>query len=46
MGRFEHPGRWVTLGVLVLAGMVVVGVWGDELRPGVHAFLQNVARRL
>lgn len=43
------PGRgrrWVVLGVLVLAGMVVVAVRGDDLRPAVHAFLQDVARRL
>ncbi|HYQ74100.1 hypothetical protein [Cellulomonas sp.] len=38
--------RWVVLGVLVLAGMVVVALWGDDLRPAVHAFLQNAARRL
>jgi len=36
----------VTLGVLVLAGTVVVAVGGDDLRPAVHAFLQDVARRL
>lgn len=46
MGRTGHPGRWVALGVLVVAGIVVVAVWGDDLRPAVHAFLQNVARRL
>ncbi len=32
--------------LLVAAGMVVVLVWGDDLRPAVHAFLQNAARRL
>ena len=46
MGRRWHAGRWLALGVLVLAGIVVVAVWGDDLRPAVHAFLQNAARRL
>lgn len=39
-------GRWLGLLALVGAGMVVVLVWGDDLRPEVHAFLRGVARGL
>ena len=45
-GPLRHPGRWVGLLVLTGLGMVVVVVWGDELRPHVHAFLSNVLRRI
>jgi hypothetical protein len=45
-GPLRHPVRWVGLLVLTGLGMVVVVVWGDELRPHVHAFLSNVLRRI
>lgn len=45
-GRLRHPGRWVGLLVLIGLGMVVVLVWGGDLRPHVHAFLSNVLRRI
>ncbi|MFF1530050.1 hypothetical protein [Cellulomonas sp. NPDC058312] len=45
-GRLRYPGRWVGLLVLIGLGMVVVLVWGDDLRPHVHAFLSNVLRRI
>ncbi|WP_158609750.1 hypothetical protein [Cellulomonas triticagri] len=46
MAGERRAWRWVGLLVLVGAGTAVVAVWGDDLRPEVHAFLQNVARRL
>lgn len=45
-GPLRHPGHWVGLLVLIGLGMVVVVVWGDDLRPHVHAFLSNVLRRI
>lgn len=36
--------RWLGLLALVGLGVVVVLVWGDDLRDDVHAVLQNVLR--